>query len=46
MGVILFGVDVGHAADLIYFESDPPQLIQARDLVSIQLRQWIDEFKK
>jgi Serine carboxypeptidase S28 len=43
---VFFFLDVGHAADLVYFDSDPPQLIHARDLVSIQLRQWIDEFQK
>lgn len=31
---------------MFYFENDPPQLIEARDLVTIQLRQWIDEFEK
>jgi len=38
-------VGVGHAADLIFFENDPPQLIEARNTVKEVLQGWIEDFK-
>ncbi|XP_065345057.1 putative serine protease K12H4.7 [Cloeon dipterum] len=38
--------DVGHAADLIFFDSDPPQLIEARQRVEAQITTWINQFNQ